>query len=84
MACAFCSNSDSASLEYAYSDDEPEYRLNLCAKCRQYLKVVDSRKLDRRFYPPLEQVVSLHLDLLAAEKGFHHASGAISAVQQAV
>ena len=84
MACAFCSNPDSASLEYAYSDDEPEYRLNLCAGCRQYLKVVDLRKMDRHFYPPLEQVVSLHLDLLAAEKGFRHASGAISAVQQEI
>jgi FdhE protein len=81
MACPFCNNQDSASLEYAYSDDEPEYRLNLCGGCRRYLKVVDTRKMDRSFYPPLEQVVSLHLDMLAAEKGFRHATGAMSASQ---
>jgi hypothetical protein len=41
--------------------------------CRRYLKVVDTRKMVRSFYPPLEQVASLHLDMLAAEKGYSHA-----------
>jgi FdhE protein len=73
LTCPFCQNRDSASLEYLYSDDEPEYRLNLCGGCRRYLKVVDTRKMDRGFYPPLEQVASLHLDMMAAEKGYRHA-----------
>lgn len=73
LVCPFCNNRDSASLEYIYSDDEPEYRVNLCGGCRRYLKVVDTRKIDRGFYPPLEQVASLHLDLMAAEKGYIHA-----------
>jgi len=73
LACPFCSNRDSTSLEYLYSDDEPEYRVNLCGGCRRYLKVVDTRKIERGFYPPLEQVASLHLDLMAAEKGYAHA-----------
>jgi FdhE protein len=73
LACPFCSNRDSDKLEYIFSDDEPEYRVNLCGECRRYLKVVDIRKLDRLFYPPLEQVASLHLDMLATEKGYCHA-----------
>jgi FdhE protein len=73
MACVFCSHRDSKDLEYLFSDTEPEYRVNLCGKCRRYMKVVDVRKLDRCFYPPLEQVASLHLDMLAAEKGYCHA-----------
>ncbi len=73
LACPFCNNRDSASLEYVYSDDEPEYRVNLCNGCHRYLKVVDTRKMDRGFYPPLEQVASLHLDMMAAEKGYTHA-----------
>lgn len=72
MVCLFCGNRDSASLEYQYSESEPEYRVYLCNKCRHYLKVVDTRKLERIFFPPLEQVVSLHLDLMASEKGFAH------------
>jgi hypothetical protein len=51
LACPFCSNRDSASLEYLYSDDEPEYRVNLCGGCRRYLKVVDTRKIERRLLP---------------------------------
>ncbi len=73
LACPFCDNRDDASLEYVYSEDEPEYRINLCGGCRRYLKVVDTRKMERGFYPPLEQVASLHLDMMAAEKGFSHA-----------
>lgn len=72
MGCAWCGDRDGESLHYVYSDDEPEYRVNLCAACKHYLKVVDTRKLDRGFYPPLEQVVSLHLDMIAAEKGYTH------------
>ena len=73
LACPFCHNRDSSSLEYLYSEDEPEYRVNLCGGCRRYLKVADTRKMDRGFYPPLEQVASLHLDMLAVEKGYRHA-----------
>jgi FdhE protein len=76
MVCLFCGNRDSAALEYLYSENEPEYRVYLCNACRHYLKVVDTRKLERVFYPPLEQVVSLHLDLMASEKGFTHVLGA--------
>jgi len=76
MVCLFCDNRSSDALGYLYSENEPEYRVNLCDGCKQYLKVVDTRKLDRGFYPPLEQVASLHLDMMAAEKGYTHALGA--------
>lgn len=75
MACLFCGNRGSNSLEYLYSEEEPEYRVYLCNSCRQYLKVVDTRKLKREFFPPLEQVVSLHLDIKVSEKGYAHAMG---------
>ena len=75
MACLFCGNRSSDSLEYLFSEEEPEYRVYLCKACKHYLKVVDTRKLTRGFFAPLEQVVSLHLDMTAAEKGFVHAMG---------
>lgn len=80
MVCLFCGNRDSASLEYLYTENEPEYRVYLCNECRHYLKVVDTRKLERVFFPPLEQVVSLHLDLMASEKGFAHVLGSGTAM----
>lgn len=75
MVCLFCGNRSRDSLEYFYSEAEPEYRVYLCEGCHQYVKVVDVRQLNREFIPPLEQVVSLHLDMVAAEKGYDHPMG---------
>jgi FdhE protein len=75
MGCPSCHNRNTDSLRYLFSDAEPEYRLKLCDSCKRYLKVVDTRKMARGFYPPLEQVVSLHLDMTAAEKGYTHPMG---------
>jgi FdhE protein len=75
MVCLFCGNRSSDSLEYLYSEEEPEYRLYLCNDCEHYMKVVDTRQLTRGFFAPLEQVVSLHLDMMASDKGYEHALG---------
>ncbi len=72
MVCLFCGHRNNDALEYLYSEKEPEYWVYLCGACLQYLKVVDTRQLQRMFIPPLEQVVSLHLDMLVTEKGYSH------------
>ena len=74
--CAVCGQSDAQKLYYFYSDTEPAYRVDVCEGCRHYIKTVDLRCLQRRFYPPLEQALTVHLDLLAAEKGLAPAAGA--------
>lgn len=68
LTCPSCDRSEH--LSYRYTDEEPEYRIDLCDGCRRYLKTVDSRNLPRPAYPPLEQVASLHLDIHAAESGY--------------
>jgi FdhE protein len=68
--CPFCETVDPGRRSYIYSEEEKEYRLELCDACRKYLKTLDSRQLARTSYPPLEQVASLHLDLKAAEAGY--------------
>jgi FdhE protein len=78
--CPFCDNSDPGRLSYLYSDEEKEYRLDLCAGCRRYVKTIDSRQLARPLYPPLEQVATLHLDLKAAESGYESALPAQTAL----
>lgn len=70
VVCPFCDTHDPQRLSYLHSDEEREYRLDLCDACRKYIKTVDSRNLARRAYPPLEQIASLHLDIKAAEGGF--------------
>jgi FdhE protein len=68
--CPFCGSRDPQGLLYLYSEEEKEYRLDACDSCRTYIKTVDTRVIDRRTYPALEQIASLHLDLKAAEAGY--------------
>ena len=81
LACSFCIRDTDSPQEYIYAETEPEYRVNLCSGCRHYLKVVDTRQLTRAFYAPLEQVASLHLDMLASQKGYSHPLGSGSPMQ---
>ncbi|MCP4350368.1 MAG: formate dehydrogenase accessory protein FdhE [Desulfobacterales bacterium] len=67
--CPFCNNSDSNTLHYFYTEQEKDYRVDVCDKCKKYIKTVDARETERIIYPPLEQVSTLHLDIMAKEKG---------------
>jgi FdhE protein len=68
--CAFCENTRTGQLHYFYAEEEKDLRVDVCDHCHKYLKTVDAREASRPVFPPLEQVASLHLDIIAAEKGF--------------
>jgi FdhE protein len=72
--CPFCENRENKLLHYFYSEEEKEYRVDVCDKCGKYIKTIDTRKTERTIYPPLEQIATLHLDMKAKELG--HVSGA--------
>ena len=68
--CPFCENRENKQLHYFFSEEEEEYRVYLCDKCNKYIKTIDTRRTVRMIYPPLEQVLALHLDFKAQEEGF--------------
>jgi FdhE protein len=70
IACPSCNNKDFNLLHYLYAEDEEAYRVDLCDQCKGYIKTVDSRKLDYEPYIDLEDIVTIHLDILAVEKGY--------------
>jgi FdhE protein len=70
MGCVFCDSMEKEDQQYFFSSEEKEYRVYLCDNCHNYLKLVDLRKLDRPFFPKLEQISTLHLDYKAQEKGY--------------
>ncbi len=78
MGCVFCENTDKDLQFYFFSNEEAEYRVNLCDHCHHYIKVVDLRKMDRPFCPGLEMISSLHLDIKAREKGYTSASFSVN------
>lgn len=69
LFCAYCSNTNGGDLEYFESEEEPEYRIDSCLKCRRYVKTLDTRKTDRWIYPDLEMLASIHLDMKAMGEG---------------
>ncbi|MGD8470734.1 MAG: formate dehydrogenase accessory protein FdhE [Desulfobacterales bacterium] len=68
--CPFCENSENKELRYFFSEEEKEFRVYLCDQCNKYIKTIDTREVDRTIYPPLEQILTLHLDFKAREEGF--------------
>jgi formate dehydrogenase accessory protein FdhE len=70
MACCSCGETDHRQLETMYVPEDEGHRVYLCAACRRYTKAVDERLLGGRAYPPLEDMITLHLDELARERGY--------------
>ena len=68
--CPFCDKHGSKTSGYFFSQEENEYRVYTCEHCKKYIKTIDTAKTDRWIYPPLEQVVTLHLDIQANQKGY--------------
>ena len=71
-SCAFCDESQ-GSLEYLYLEEDPEHRVQYCDRCRVYVKTVDLRDSGRDVLLPLEDIVTIELDLLAANEGLEAA-----------
>ncbi len=69
--CPYCDSSRDKDLHYFFSEEEKDSRVDLCDNCEKYIKTLDSRKIDRLIYPPLECIATMHLDMKAQEMGFN-------------
>jgi FdhE protein len=72
LFCPFCNNQEQESLHYFYGEGEEAHRIGLCDKCHQYIKTIDLRKIEE-IDPVLEDLATLHLDILASHKGYKRA-----------
>ncbi|MBF0573450.1 MAG: formate dehydrogenase accessory protein FdhE [Desulfamplus sp.] len=70
MGCSLCGNREKGKQHYFFNEEEKEYRVDLCDNCRKYIKVIDLREITRDFYPPLEMLCTIHLNMQAAEQGY--------------
>ena len=69
LCCPACDNKDQESLEYFCGEGEEAFRIDLCDRCHRYIKTIDYRNLEESD-PCLEDLATLHLDILAAQKGY--------------
>jgi FdhE protein len=70
LKCVFCDNTDHQTLRYFYAEGDEACRIDLCEKCRKYIKTIDIRRFDSEPDLNLEDITTIHLDILASEQGF--------------
>jgi FdhE protein len=77
IMCPFCGNEDHNSLRYFFtrgdpSSDENPFRVDVCDKCKRYIKTIDERKIPENEFPDfsLENINTLYLDILAQKDGY--------------
>jgi FdhE protein len=70
IGCTFCGNVDSESLIYLYIEGDNGHRIDVCEKCKNYIKTVDSNVITHEVVPAVEDIATLHLDIIAEEEGY--------------
>jgi FdhE protein len=69
LKCPFCGNEDPHKLSYFTVGKEPT-RVDLCTACSRYLKTRDSRQGRGEVPLAIEDLLTIHLDLLASREGY--------------
>jgi len=70
LKCPFCENREPKELGYFTSEEEEGIRVDFCKKCSRYIKTLDMRVIDSPAPLELQNLITLHLDMLAHEQGF--------------
>ena len=71
LKCPFCENEDHEKLRYFHTEKEGKvYRVDVCEKCKRYIKTIDTNELGEDIIPLLEDAGTLHLDILAQKEGY--------------
>ncbi|MBN1662751.1 MAG: formate dehydrogenase accessory protein FdhE [Deltaproteobacteria bacterium] len=70
IKCPFCGNEEQQSLAYFTVEDDERYRVDVCNECKRYIKIVDFRESKEEPNLDVEDIATLHLDMLANEEGY--------------
>jgi FdhE protein len=75
LVCAFCGNDDHRSLGYLQGQREPRFRVEVCERCKGYLKAANAFEANALEYLLLDDLASIHLDMAALERGYARPQG---------
>ena len=71
IKCPFCGNEEQHSLAYFAVEGEERYRVDVCNKCRRYIKMVDLPNANEEVDLDVEDIATLHLDMIAYDEGYN-------------
>ncbi len=69
LKCPFCGEERAKELGYFTSEEDEGYRVDFCKKCKRYIKTLDMRLIGFPAPLELENLITLHLDVLAQKQG---------------
>ena len=69
LRCSVCGKNEKNARAYFNNEGQEAFRIDTCETCQHYIKTIDSSRIG---YPDpiLEDLATLHLDVIATEKGF--------------
>lgn len=70
IKCPFCGNDEQQSLAYFAVEGEERHRVDVCNKCRRYIKIVELPKAEEEPNLDVEDIATLHLDMIAYDEGY--------------
>ncbi|MEK6655764.1 MAG: formate dehydrogenase accessory protein FdhE, partial [Thermodesulfobacteriota bacterium] len=70
IRCPFCGNEEQQTLAYFTIEGDERYRVDVCNACKRYIKIVDFRETNRKADMDVEDIATLHLDMLSNDEGY--------------
>ena len=70
IKCPFCGNEEQQTLAYFTIEGDERYRVDVCNRCKRYIKMVDFRHTNQKADLEVEDIATLHLDMLANDEGY--------------
>lgn len=71
MTCPFCGTQERKKHRYFFIEKESKaYRVDVCEKCKKYIKTIDMRELFEDVVLAVEDIGTLHLDIIAQNEGY--------------
>lgn len=71
IVCPFCGNDEQQALAFFTIEGDERYRVDVCNVCKRYIKMVDFRESKEEANLDVEDIATLHLDMLANEEGYN-------------
>jgi len=70
VECPYCGNSNPRDLRFFQLKGESPYRVDVCEKCKRYIKTVDERKMEKEAILRTEDFATIYLDEVARKEGY--------------
>jgi FdhE protein len=70
LLCPFCGSRDHEDLGYLYAEGEQQKRAATCESCRGYVKMLATLAAIPPAELPVEDLATIHLDMIALERGY--------------